>query len=273
MWEIVQRVVQVLSPKSMYEVLEYESTLVLKDRGGKRATFKNEKEVTDRWSVPAGGRSISISPNRIRVAWTVSNDDAPSEVRVAEIWVANFDGTEPRSVIRLARGGFAGWITDDRLLLSGRESLESRETVLYAYSLIDGSMVELVRAERPRGFQLSPDRRWMVYYGSLSDEPEANGLWLLRTDNGERRQLSRDLFGSYAWRDSRRLLIIPFRPDAQYHELWEVNVETGDARQMTDPAVTPFKVATADWQVSPDGRHVAFVESSDDNIWMLTLVD
>ena len=44
-WEIVQRVVQVLSPKNMYEVLEYESTLILKDRGGKRATFKKREKV------------------------------------------------------------------------------------------------------------------------------------------------------------------------------------------------------------------------------------
>ena len=225
------------------------------------------------WTVPAGGRSISISPNRTRIAWDVSNNDLPSERRVSEIWVANFDGTEPQSVVRLPRGGLAGWITDDRLLLSGRESLESRETVLSAYSLVDGSTVELVRADRPRGIQLSPDRRWMAYYVSLSDEPAENGLWLQRTDNGERRQLGRDLFGSYAWRDASRLLIIPFRPDAEYHELWEVDAETTEARQLTDPAVTPFKVANADWQVSPDGRHVAFVESRDDNIWVLTLGD
>ncbi len=229
--------------------------------------------VADRWTVPAAGRSVSISPNRTRIAWEVSNDDAPSELRVSEIWVANFDGTEPQAVARLPRGDFAGWITDDRLLLAGRESLESRETILYTYSLVDGSTEELVRAERPRGIQLSPDRRWMVYYVSLGDEPAENGLWLLRTDNSERRQLSRAFFGSYAWRDARRLLIIPFLPDAQYHELWEVDVETGEARRLTDPAVTAFKVANADWQVSPDGRHVAFVESSDDNIWMLTLPD
>ena len=231
------------------------------------------EQVVERWSVPAGGRSISISPNRTRIVWAVSNDNAPSELRVSEIWVANFDGTEPRPVTRLPRGGFAGWITDDRLLLSGRESLESRKTVLYTYSLIDNSMVELVRADRPRGFRLSSDRRWLAYYVSLSDEPAENGLWLLRTDNGERRQLGRELFGSYAWRDARHLLIIPFSPDAQYHELWEVDVETGEARRLIDPDVTRLKVANADWQVSPDGRHVAFVESSDHNIWLLSLVD
>ena len=229
--------------------------------------------VVDQWAVPAGGRSISISPDRSRIAWDVSNTDLPFERRVSEIWVANFDGTEARSVVRLPRGGFSGWITDDVLLLSGRESLESRETVLTAYSLADDSTVELVRADRPRGIRLSPDRRWMAYYISLSDEPAENGLWLQRTDNSERRQLGRDLFGSYAWRDASRLLIIPFSPEAEYHEFWEVDVEEGEARRLTDPAVTPFKVANADWRVSPDGRHVAFVESRDENIWMLTLAD
>jgi len=32
-------------------------------------------------------------------------------------------------------------------------------------------------------------------------------------------------------------------------------------------------IANGDWAVSPDGRHVAFVESQDRNIWLLTLMD
>ena len=94
-----------------------------------------------------------------------------------------------------------------------------------------------------------------------------------RTDGTERRQLDGTLFGDYAWRDARRLLIIPFRPDAAYHELWQYDVETGQARRLIDSEITPFKVANADWQVSPNGQHLVFVESSDHNIWMLTLVD
>jgi Tol biopolymer transport system component len=130
-----------------------------------------------------------------------------------------------------------------------------------------------VRANRPRGYRLSPDGRWMVYYVSFSPEPSENGLWLVRTDNGTRRHLNQDLFGGYAWRDDHRLLIIPLRPDAEYHELWEIDAETGEARKLTDPTVSMFKVANADWHVSPDGRQVAFVESRDDNIWILTLPD
>ena len=42
-------------------------------------------------------------------------------------------------------------------------------------------------------------------------------------------------------------------------------------RELTTPESTPFKIANGDWRVSPDGRYVAFVESSDRNIWALEL--
>jgi Tol biopolymer transport system component len=51
--------------------------------------------------------------------------------------------------------------------------------------------------------------------------------------------------------------------------MWEFNVETEQNCRLTDPAVTPFKIANGDWAVSPDGRYVAFVENQDRNIWVL----
>jgi Tol biopolymer transport system component len=157
------------------------------------------------------------------------------------------------------------------LLLSGRESLQSREQVLYTFALADGAQVELARGERLRGGLLSPDGAWMAYFMALDEDPDKNGVWLVRTDGSGRRKLERDLFGAYQWRDSRRLLIIPFQADATYHDIWEFDAEAGQARRLTDPQVTPFKIANGDWTVSPDGRYVAFVASEDRNIWLLTL--
>jgi len=185
-----------------------------------------------RWTVPAGGRPVSISPGRKRIAWQVSDEDLPFERQTTQVWVANLDGTDARSVATLPRGSFGGWISDDVLLLSGRESLESREQVLYAFSLTSGRTTELVRAEQLRGGLLSPDGIWLAYYVALDEDPAQNGLWLVRTDGSTelaevgsaRRQLDRDLFGAYQWRDASRLLVIPFRPDAISHELWELDV-------------------------------------------------
>jgi hypothetical protein len=227
----------------------------------------------ERWTVPAEGRPVSISPGRTRIAWQVSDDDLPFERQITQVWVANLDGSDAQPVATLPRGSFGGWISDDVLLLSGRESLESREHLLYAFSLASGRTTELVRAERLRGGLLSPDGAWLAYFVALDEDPAQNGLWLVRTDGSERRQLDRDLFGAYQWRDASRLLVIPFRPEAVSHELWELDVSTWETRHLTDPDVIPFKIANGDWTVSPDGRHVAFVESRDRNIWLLTLMD
>ena len=176
-------------------------------------------------------------------------------------------------VATLPRGGFSGWISDEVVLLSGRESLQSQEQVLFALSLLDGGTVELARGKRLRGELLSPDSAWLAYFVALDEDPAQNGVWLVRTDGSERRKLPRDLFGAYQWRDARRLLIIPFRPETDSHEIWEFDTGIGQARQLTDPELTSFKIANGDWTVSPDGRQVAFVESRDRNIWLLRLPD
>ena len=70
-----------------------------------------------------------------------------------------------------------------------------------------------------------------------------------------------------------RLLVVPFDPEAAFHRFVEIDPGTGDAKPLTDPAVTPFKIANGDWRVSADGRSVAFVESNDRNIWVIGLPD
>jgi Tol biopolymer transport system component len=237
----------------------------------------------ERWTVPAGGRSVSISPLGTRIAWVAVNEDLPPEQQVATVWIADFDGSGARKVTTLRRGGLSGWISEDALLVSGRENSGTREQVLWALSLADGRLKELARAERLRSPSLSPSGNWIAYYVTFGADPSQNGLWLARTDGSERRPVAREWFGAYQWRPcggsgactsgGERLLVVPFQPDAVSHELWELDPATGQARQLTDANLTPFKIANGDWRVSPDGRYVAFVESSDRNVWIIRLPD
>lgn len=226
-----------------------------------------------RWELPNEGQPVFVSPGQTRVAWQISDDDLPSERRTTQVWVADLDGSAPRMVADLARGGFNGWVSDEILLLSSRESLEAREQVLFTLSLIDGKQTELARGERLRGGLLSPEGDWLAYLVALDKDPAQNGLWLVRSDGSKRHKLESDLFGAYQWRDSQRLLIVPFQPGTDSHTIWEFDADTGQTRRLTDPDATPFRIANADWSVSPDGRHVAFVESRDRNIWLLRLAD
>lgn len=268
------------APQFVTERLE-ESTAsprYLIETGGDATVIERRSDGV-RWTVPAGGRNVFISPDETRIAWTVTNSDAPSSNQVAALWLANLDGSEAQQIATLPRGGLSGWIDDDTLLISSRESLESREQILSAYNLADGSRIELARAERLRGQVLSPSGGWLVYYVTFDPDPSKNGLWLVSTDGSESIQLADDLFGSYQWRpcpdrctpEEDRLVIVPLQIDAPVHRLLELAPATGDVRQLTDPAVTPFKIANGDWRISPDGRYVAFVESSDRNIWVIGL--
>ncbi|HBY94804.1 MAG TPA: hypothetical protein DEP84_12740 [Chloroflexi bacterium] len=226
-----------------------------------------------RWTVPANGRSIAISPGQQLIAWQVTDSNVSFERRVAQIWVANLDGSNAHAVATVLGGGLSGWITDDLLLLSRRETTGASTRILYTHSLSGAPSAVLARSDRLSGGLLSPDGRWLIYAIALSKDTTQNGLWVVRTDGGARQKLGRSLYGSYQWRDRHRLLIVPFKLGATSHELWQFDVESGETRRLTDPAVTLFRIANADWSASPDGRAVVFVSSPDDNLWLLELGD
>ena len=254
----------------------------LVEAGGGTTTIRRLSDGKS-WPVNAArGRNVLLSPDQQRIAWSITNDDLPPDQQVAAVWVANLDGSGARQVATLRRGSLSGWISDDALMVSGRENAGGGEQVLSVLVLADATLTELARADRLRSPLLSPSGAWVAFYTTFDEDPAQNGLWLARTAPapGERPQmLPRELFGSYQWRgcpagcspEQDRLIIVPFRPDAEHHQFLELDPVTLAARPLSDPQVTPVKIANGDWRVSPDGRYVAFVESRDRNIWILAL--
>jgi Tol biopolymer transport system component len=51
------------------------------------------------------------------------------------------------------------------------------------------------------------------------------------------------------------------------HAFYEFNVETGESRRLTPPD-QPFKIASGDWSLSPDGNKIVFANAADNNIWV-----
>ena len=224
-----------------------------------------------RWPVPAGGAPVTVSPNQIHVAWQEGNTDSPFGGGATQIKVADFDGTGEQTVATVSRGSISGWISDDVLLITGRSAPGTLERVLHSLSVPSGELLELARAENLRGQTLSPDGAWLAFYVALNADPSKNGLWLMRTDGSEQFRVPSELFGAYQWRDEHRLLIVPFRPTAEHHELWELDVITQETHRLTDPETTPFKINDGDWAVSPDGRKVVLVSAQDRNLRLLSL--
>jgi Tol biopolymer transport system component len=228
----------------------------------------------ERWTIPSGGRVVSFSPDGNWLAWTAGQSDPPFDRAQREIWISHSDGSQARNVMTVTGGGFSGWFPDGRLLVSSRlESPESGQ-VYWAVTLDDSGnnpleTVELGRGNRLRDAEISPDGRWLVYLVTFSEDPALDGIWLADSFTGERRRL--DHFGAYRWRNERRLLIIPLDLEAAHHRLIQIEAATGMVDELTDPTITPFKVASGDWSVSPDGTKLIYVSALDRNIWLLSL--
>ena len=222
------------------------------------------------FEVPAGGRSVSFSPDGTRIAWQGSNPNASLERQVARIVVAAPDGTGAAEVAQLARGSLVDWLGADALLVRARETAESDIEVLWRLPLDGGERVEILRTQRLRNLLLSPDKRWLAYTVSGATDVDANGLWLAAVDGAAPPRKLEGLFGAYRWRAA-QLVIVPFDMGAPSMRLVEVDPTTLAARPLTDPATQPLRIANGDWSISPDGSHAAFVSAADRNIWVIAL--
>jgi hypothetical protein len=179
------------------------------------------------------------------------------------------DGSDARVVATLRGGGLSDWFPDGRRLLVSFRDEEDRSSTYAVLDLDTGEVQPLVQAPQVRGALLSPQAGWLAYQVTFSGDPAADGLWLLPLDGGEPRWL--DVYGAYRWRGEGRLLVIPLEPGAVAQRVLEVDALTGEARALTDPAVTPLRIAGGDWALSPDGRALAYVSAEDRNIWILEL--
>jgi Tol biopolymer transport system component len=221
-----------------------------------------------RWIIPSQGRAVSFSTDGARVAWTAGQPGPPFDTAQREVWVSRSDGTEAQLVQTVFSGGFAGWLPDGRLLISGKLTDDEEDNGIYLATL-DGSLQELARGERLRGMLLSPGGTWLAYQVTFSSDPSANGIWLVNTLSLERIRLP--AFGAFRWRDDNRLLLIPLDLTLPSHQMWQYSAAEGTYRPLSEPAVTPFRVANGDWNVSPDEKTVAFLAAGELNIWLMDL--
>jgi Tol biopolymer transport system component len=237
-------------------------------------TVVEQLATEEQWIIPNGGRAISFSPNGEWVAWTAGQSGPPFDRAERQVWVSRSDGSQARQVFQAVRGGFGGWFPDGRMLVSGLVAEAGSEQALWALDLeqsIDGqaSLVELGRGGRLREAKISPDGSWLAYLATFSQDSANDGIWLADTRTGERRRL--DTFGGYQWRDEERLLVVPLDFSQPVHRLLQVQADSGQVSTLTDPEVTPFKIANGDWSVSPLGDKIAFLSAEDGNIWLLEI--
>jgi hypothetical protein len=223
------------------------------------------------WEVDTQSRRPIFSPDSQRVIWTAYDEDAPRDTRVETLWTANRDGSDVRRVLQSSRTDAVAWLNSDTLLMARRVAGSADED-LFTLSLLDSSQEELLRMPPMQGVSLSEAGRYLVYYTRFEPNLD-NGLWLLDMENIDTGPQKLPFFGSYRWLDNERLVYIPFDPEAETHDFYEYNVETGQ-NQKVFPNGTGMKVANNDWRVSPDSSKIALLRANGselDGIWVLPI--
>lgn len=219
------------------------------------------------WSVFTQGTWPTFSPDSKRLLWHVRPADYITGTLLprTEIWIAHVDGSDSK-LLRLQTGGSVRWLDDNRLLIV-ETPLRSAESTLSIYDLSTGQMQILAAPQFLRSLSVAPGGKYLMYYLPFQQIPAQSGVYLLETRVGAKPQ-KMPFIGGWRWRDATSIIYIPFGSSPMSLTLYDVN--SGQQRQLTDPASLLFTVTNADWDVSPDGQHVDFVSSVDGAIYVIT---
>ncbi|MDZ4768551.1 MAG: M23 family metallopeptidase [Chloroflexota bacterium] len=225
--------------------------------------------------IQTGGAFPSLSRDNALAMWTSSAPntslDAESDVTV---WVAESDAANGRWVnaraVALTTDGGASWIDDRRLLVTGRDGLVTRLSVV---DVISGETFVLGDPNgyfRIRGISIAPGGGRLLFYLMNQPDPAASGMYTIETTPGTI-AVRLPWFGAWRWRDAETVYYLPFDDAAGSHTLRVTDLTTGEDRALTDPTVTPFTVANGDWGVSADGTRLTFTDARDRTTWVITV--
>lgn len=225
-----------------------------------------------RFSLDTGGSTPLWAPGNARLAWTVTADRGNFDTRSGQVFVGELGG-QPRRVATLYGGGVEAWLDPETLLLVGKPTAKDPLRVMEVLNLPafaakrrheSGARHTLARALNLRGVLPSPGGRWIAYYVAF-DAKERNGMFVT-SRGGTARKLP--WLGSYRWRDGDRLVYVALEPGVKSHVLREYHAATKQTRTLLDLGA---KISNDQWQVSPDGKQVVFVNALDRNLWVVGL--
>jgi Tol biopolymer transport system component len=239
---------------------------------GDLVRFLNETS-GESWTLDTGGNWPRFSPDGRRILWVATDREGPYDERQSDVWLADLAGNNQHLLFTTFGGRTAEWLPDsNRVLMIGRDQPGHEEQTLFIYDVDRAQRTNLYTHKQLRGGDISPGGSWVVYFLAFADNPTENGLWVINTTDTTRRRLEVPNFGSYRWRDDETLFYIPFRetPEASM-ELWAVEVTTGQSERLTNPDTFFFSISNGDWEVSPDGRSVVFLNNADQNLWLISL--
>jgi murein DD-endopeptidase MepM/ murein hydrolase activator NlpD/Tol biopolymer transport system component len=247
----------IVAPNGKYEVRVIGNTMTLIEIATKKQT-----------NLFTRGAYPRFSPGSKQLLWHIRPaDDIPGEIAPrTEIWVADVM-TGEATLLRTQNGGAVRWLDEGRLLVSEIKNY-SQDISLSILTIATKEVQPLIDASFMRSLTVSPGGKYLMYALFFQDKVGDGGMYLLETTPGATPK-KLPFFGGWRWRDSNSVLYIPFNEPTMSLVLYDVT--TGREQPLQLSKFDSFSIATADWEVSPDGRRVVFVASRDHAIWVMDL--
>lgn len=219
--------------------------------------------------LPNGGTLTWPSPDGRRVAWLERlpvRTPSSSVNRVMRLWVADLASGERRSLLELQAAGLT-WLPDSRRLLLGARTPQGERPGIWMIDVDSGEVDVVVEGTFLYNVRLSPDGRRIGYVRALSGDPAQDGMWILDLESRATWRLP--LAAGFRWAGSGEAfwVLVPGsgeQPDA----LVLVGARTGAVVRALS---LPGQVLNSVWEISPDGRWVAFWRLQDQHVVAVAL--
>lgn len=232
------------------------------------------------WAVATRGAWPVISPGSKWLMWHIRPGDyLPNYIPPrTEIWLAPLnadpDQREPK-LIRQQPGGMVYWLDDNRLLLVEQLPRVEQRYTLSIYH-IDSEQVEpLAEVNWLRRLSIAPGGAHVLMFLPFQAKAEQSGLYLLATQPGAKPE-KLPFVGGAQWRDSRTLVYIPYAARVDRASTTPMGLIVYDIERKATQRLNlaqGLRIRDDQWQVSPDGRAVAFVSARDDGLWVLEIAE
>ena len=222
-------------------------------------------------------RSAEVSPDGRYVAVTATGPEGSGIYLVETAWGAQADaagGTAPTTGALWVEGASPSWFPgSDRIIFR-------RGADLWTATVGSSEPVQLTHDDQDeRAPRVSPDGRLVTFYSGRSGFQD---IWVVATDgsadtdgSAPPRQVTFDAFApddfrwSPAWApDSRRIAYVSNAADYWHDDIWVVDIETMDTRQ-----VSRGLMASTEPVWSPDGTKIALLGTHKDGYWYEDLAD
>lgn len=213
------------------------------------------------------GAAPAISADNSKLMWiTRGGASVPGQAAPpTSLWVADITGENARMILSDA-GLNAQWLDADRLLIT--QSFVGRITALTVYDTRDNRAYSLGNFRNLRGFDVAPGGGRLLFMLTWQDDPATNGVYTLETIEGAVPERL-PWFGGWRWLDRDSLLYLPLDATSPHHALAYYDIASGENRVLVSPETLPFTVMNGDWDISADGRRIAFHDATTGQLTLL----